>query len=245
MRLVDAHTHLQPSQFAAASELARQGLWQLVAATSPAELPPLLALAQASHRIIPTCGLHPWQASDWEKDKCSLTTCLQQVAIIGEIGLDTVWTTLPLNKQLAAFTYQLQLAAAWGKPVILHTKGAEAEVLQWLQRHTPPRIMVHWYAGDPAYLTGYIDLGCYFTLGPDIATNVAVQAVAEQVPLHRILTETDGTEAVAWARGKACAMQDVPQVLMQTLEIVAALKGLDIAEVQNEIYNNLMRFLAD
>ena len=55
--------------------------------------------------------------------------------------------------------------------------------------------MVHWYSADHD-LDGYLDLDCYFSVGPDVIWNPAVQQVAKRVPENRILLETDGMEAV-------------------------------------------------
>lgn len=240
MNLVDAHTHIQLSHCRQATELAQKGLWQLVTATSPAEWTAVLNLARTSHRIIPTCGLHPWYADAF--DPTSLEPCLRQAPIIGEIGLDAAWTDIPLARQQEAFIYQLELAVELGKPVILHTKGAEAEVLQALRRFFPDKVIVHWYSGDAGLLPDYSELGCYFTLGPDIHTNPAVQAVCRQVPLDRLLTETDGIEAVEWAQGEPCTLEDVPEVLLKIINTAAALRGLTPAQMQEQVFANFQAF---
>ena len=243
MRLVDAHTHISLAQQEQATELAQRGVWQLVTATHPEECARVFDLAKTSQRIIPTCGLHPWHAADFNPRV--LEDCLQKVPIVGEIGLDTVWTDVPLDVQLKAFLCQLQLAVTLGKPVVLHTKGAEAEVLHWLSRYLPPKVVVHWYSGEAKYLPSYIELGCYFTLGPDVHTNQTVQAVCRQVPLDRLLTETDGTEAVAWALGEPYTLAVVPQVLLNTLATAARLRGGTLAEMQAAVYANSFAFLSD
>lgn len=243
MRLVDAHTHIHPAQHGQAIELAKQGLWQFVAATHPDDWARVSNLAGASSRIVPTCGLHPWRAADFEPG--ALKKCLEQAPIIGEIGLDTVWTDVTLAVQREAFVYQLQLAVDLGKPVILHTKGAEAEILQWLRSYTPPKVMVHWYSGDAAHFAGYVELGCYFTLGPDIRVNQAVQMVCQQVPLDRLLTETDGTEAIAWVTGEPCSLAAAPQVLESTLATAAEFRSLTPAQMQDVVYKNSLAFLSD
>lgn len=241
MRLVDAHTHIRPAQHEQTIELAQRGLWQFVTATSPDDCARVLDLAKTSHRIIPTCGLHPWYADAF--DLAVQDVCLRQVPIIGEIGLDTVWTDVPLTVQREVFVYQLQLAADLGKPVILHTKGAEAEVLQWLRRYTPPKVIVHWYSGDANLLPDYVELGCYFTLGPDIRVNQAVQTVCRQVPLDRLLTETDGTEAIAWVTGEPCSLASVPRILLNTLATAAALRSITPVQMQDAVYANLLAIL--
>ena len=92
---------------------------------------------------------------------------------------------------------QLQLAAEWKKPVVLHTKDQEREILELIRRY-PNTYLVHWYSADHD-LDGYLDLNCYFSIGPDVVWNPAVQQVARRVPENRILLETDGMDAVKWA----------------------------------------------
>lgn len=241
MKLIDAHTHISPEQQIAAGDLARQGLWQLVAATRPDQCQQVAAFAQSNERIIPTYGLHPWYAADFAPE--SMDEWLRETSIIGEIGLDTVWATTPLNLQRAAFLHQLQLAVQLQKTVTLHTKGAEQEILQTLQRHTPPQIIVHWYSGPVEYLADYIALGCYFTLGPDLKQNPAVRAVCRQVPLNRLLTETDGTGAVTWAVDEPCTMDDIPRILRGTLAEAAEIKGLTAEQMRDAVHENMMRVL--
>lgn len=241
MKLVDAHTHVHPEQHAAAAALARRGLWQLVAATRPDQCQQVADLAESCERIIPTFGLHPWYAADFPAD--AMDAWLQRAHIIGEVGLDTVWTNTPLDRQRAVFLHQLQLAVQLKKPVMLHTKGAEAEVLELLQQHTPPQTIVHWYSGPTEHLAGYIALDCYFTLGPDIKQNPAVREVCRQVPLDRLLTETDGTSAVTWALDRPCAMNDIPEVLHSILAEAASIKNVPTEQLQNAVYENLVRLL--
>ena len=62
----------------------------------------------------------------------------------------------------------------------------------------PNTYLVHWYSADHD-LDGYLDLDCYFSIGPDVIWNPAVQRVARQVPENRILLETDGMDTVKWA----------------------------------------------
>ncbi|MGI6357089.1 MAG: TatD family hydrolase [Bacillota bacterium] len=241
MNLVDAHTHIRPGQEEAAIQLAQQGLWQLVAATNPDQCQPVSELAKAHPRIIPTFGMSPWQPHQYPLD--CMDQWLAQAPIIGEIGLDTVWSSAPMDIQRQSFLHQLQTAVKLNKPVMLHTKGAEAEIAQWLRKYTPPLIIVHWYSGPAEQLADYVDLDCYFTLGPDIRLNPAVREVCRQVPLPRLLTETDGTESVAWGTGEACSMADVPQVLRGILGEAAMIKGVAEEEMHATVYDNLMRVL--
>lgn len=243
MELVDAHTHIEAGHEEQALRLAQKGLWQLVCATNPDECRFILELANAHERIIATYGLHPWYVEDFSIN--AMDKWLMESKIIGEIGLDTVWAPIPLEVQLDAFVYQLEIAVQLEKPVILHTKGAEGLILDHLRKYTPPEIIIHWYSGDQKYLDGFNELGCYFTLGPDIGTNASVQEVCRRVPMDHILTETDGIEAINWALGGGYAFCDIPEVLISTLAHAALIKGITVGEMADVVYKNFTQILSD
>ena len=111
--------------------------------------------------------------------------------------MDSVWCQVPLKIQEEKFRQQLELAEKAGKPVILHTKGQEKQVASIIRQY-PNRYLVHWYSCED-YLEEYLDLDCWFSVGPDVWWNPAVQKVAGVVPLDRLLVETDGLAAVRWA----------------------------------------------
>lgn len=83
-------------------------------------------------------------------------------------GMDSVWCDIPLDIQQKRLEEQLQIAADLKKPVLLHTKGQEKRIAELL-RGFPYHICAHWYSGTEQDLEPYLDLGCYFTLGPDFS----------------------------------------------------------------------------
>lgn len=204
--LCDAHTH--PGEAAEWQERLENGIVSLICASTPPEAKALFARLKrvretGSERkgnglcscLIPTAGLHPWHAdtysvSDMER---SLSAC----PVIGEIGMDSVWCSVPLSVQERVFREQLALAVKLRKPAILHTKGQEARIARIIREY-PNTYLVHWYSCEDC-LEEYIRLGCYISIGPDVWWNPAVQHAAKAVPSDRILIETDGMAAVSWA----------------------------------------------
>ncbi|HZJ82683.1 MAG TPA: TatD family hydrolase [Clostridia bacterium] len=243
MRLIDAHTHIRKGQEGQAVAFAKKGLWQLVCASNPNECKFVDELGRADRHIIPTYGLHPWYVQDFKLD--SMDQWLHEAMIIGEIGLDGLWAPTPIEAQVDTFIYQLQMAVKLEKWVILHTKSAEGLILDYLREETPPGIIIHWYSGDDKYLEGFIELGCYFTLGPDIGTNPNTQNVCKKIPMDRILTETDGIDAVNWAFGGGCTFEDIPHVLESSLVHGASIRGVPVDKMKDRVYNNFMRILKE
>ena len=123
---------------------------------------------------------------------------MARAALVGEIGLDSVWCDTPMAAQRKVFAAQLDWAAAHGKGIVLHTKGCEMEIAKAVEGFPHP-VIVHWYSGGPDALDRFLAQGCCFTIGPDVVHNPCVQAVARLAADDRILFETDGMSAVRWA----------------------------------------------
>ena len=186
-----------------------------------------------------SAGIHPWKADTtaWE----SMEPILHKATAIGEIGLDNVWCAVDMDIQREVFCRQLELASRLQKPVILHTKGMEQEVLHTIRQY-PNRYLVHWYSCK-THLQDYISMGCWFTVGPDVLTNDAVKELAQTVPLDRLLIESDGLEALSWAQGKELTPCDYPKVMNEHLEAVAALRNLHPHALLQQMEHNLRQFL--
>lgn len=264
--LIDLHCHLQDS-----AELAswRAFLVSLPAAYEYKFLMTAVNYDQASwlfpaiqkdpllaKHLIPMAGLHPWQAGLGRAEVDRLRPYLEQSPFVGEIGLDRPWCQVPLDRQVDVLKYQLSLAQAWGKPILLHSKGYERELLALIQDYPHP-IIVHWYScEDPDLLQAYIDLGCHFTLSSDQGRDPGTRLVWQQAPAHRIHLESDGYEAVVWAQdlfGSASSRLSLdvanlrPAFLTQTLSdsvnSYARLHGLSIQQAEALFYRNSQNLL--
>lgn len=231
--LVDAHAH-----YSGPAELpVRRGMRTLFCGDRPETAARVLALR--SNAMPVSCGLHPWYA-----DRHALREMLpfiRQSDALGEIGLDSVWCDVDPARQLDALRRQLALAQALRLPVVLHTKGMERKIADEIAGR-PLRALVHWYS-CMEHLDAYIALGCWFTVGPDHAVNPAVRQVIRRVPPDRLLTETDGLEAVAWALGRPVSPDELPGVLRGELRAIAAARHLTEEEAERLVERNFDAFL--
>lgn len=152
-----------------------------------------------ARHVVPVTGLHPWYADGGIQAVQALRPYLEQSPIIGEIGLDRPWCTVPLSAQQEVFYAQLEIAYLLKKPVLIHSKGYEETVLKMLRDFPYPKV-IHWYsASDHRLLDDYLALGCHFTLGADRMRNPDCRPVWELVPLEYLHLESDGYEAILWA----------------------------------------------
>ena len=233
IRLVDAHAHLDR-----ADELPfRRVITTVFCGTDPETAAALLPLA--GENLFIGCALHPWHCA--RHDVAEMLPFIMACPVLGEIGMDNVWTDVPVPRQRDVFETQLQLAASLNKPVVLHTKGMEAEIVRTLEGF-PLRKLIHWYS-CMEHLDQYIEQDCYFSVGPDYPSNPAVRQVIRRVPLNRLLTETDGVEALGWALGRAATPRDIAPALTGELEAIAAAHGVSFRSAAETVQNNLHEFI--
>ncbi|MCR4658216.1 MAG: thiamine diphosphokinase [Lachnospiraceae bacterium] len=208
IRLLDMHTHLfdMRSESAALSEIEyrrKAGIFSVYCAKNPVEWDffEKLGLKSISGMAMLSFGIHPWESARY--DPADYENIYKHVSVIGEIGLDNVWTDVPFETQRRVFEKQLEIASFLKKPAILHTKGCEDEIAGMLRGFDQP-VLIHWYSGGIDALRALADLGCYFTLGPNACCpgteSGLINEMLSLIPRERLLTETDGLESIFWER---------------------------------------------
>ena len=240
MAICDAHAH--PGEHEEQESRIRQGVRTFLCATDPQSAETVAAMCGGSELLIPTYGLHPWYADQFEVEQ--MLPYIDKGVLLGEIGMDSVWCEVLRPRQLAVFKEQLALAENRNIPVILHTKGEEKAILTCIEGFRPP-ILVHWYSAE-RYLEGYVEKDCFFSIGPDVQHNPAVQAVVKAVRPERLLVETDGMGAVRWAAQEYGQKDvsgedgDAAAVLRRSMEYIAMVKGIDFAALERQLEENFM-----
>lgn len=203
-----------------------------------ADSPTEYAFLKSAGFSVISAGIHPWKAdtTPWKE----MEPILREAPIIGEIGLDSEWCAVDMDVQRRVFQSQLELAARLHKPVILHTKGMEAEILDTIRKY-PNRYLVHWYDCGQ-HLSEYMALGCWFTIGPELS-NPNIAHLAKTVPLDRLLIESDGLEGMAWGQGKDLSPADYPDAMEHHLQAVARLRDTDENTLLRQMDGNFACFL--
>lgn len=146
--------------------------------------------------LSPAIGISPFDVLDlqssWEKDLASLIANSPVVAI-GEIGLDAGNPSYPeIEAQRPVLVKQMEVANRFDLPVILHSRGAERDVLEACHSVGIKKAVFHCYTG-PVDLVPEIIASGYFISFSGIATfkkSNAPETIAA-TPLDMILIETD------------------------------------------------------
>ena len=233
MRCSDAHAHLDPRLDA----LLDPEMTVMVSCTTREQYAHARSLKLPSLRI--SCGVHPWQAAQISVDE--LIPCMKEADFIGEIRMHRARRDVPHEMQRQVFHRQLHLARQWHKPVILHTKGMEQEILQELKT-CPNDYVVHWYSCG-RHMEEYIALGCAFTFALSLESDENEQRLAALVPLDRILVESDGLSAMEWVKGQTLEGHAYEAGLRHIEAMLAKIRGLSSAAMHEQICANYRRII--
>lgn len=234
---VDSHCHLHlheddPAALVDRATAAGVG-WMVNPGTDLASSQASLALAGRFPGVVfAAAGLHPHDASRWDEEGDAIADLAVQAVAVGECGLDFYRNLSPPDAQFSAFRAQLQLAAALGKPIVVHCRDAFTEVFDLLEEAAlGERAILHCWTGGPRWTKRFRDLGVTFSFAGPIAfdTGDTVRRGAAEAPPERTMVETD-TPYLAPPPDRAAANE--PARVVRVGEALAAVWGMEVAEVE-------------
>ena len=162
-----AHDSFDADRDAVLQRAAAAGVQQMVVTGSSEESTrKAIELARAHPgRLFATAGVHPHHAADLTEEALPALEALAreaEVVAVGECGLDYFRDFSPRDLQRRAFGWQLEIAAATGKPVFLHQRDAHDDFLAILREHMQARGGVaHCFTAGEKERDAYLELGLH------------------------------------------------------------------------------------
>ncbi|GAB4058860.1 TatD family hydrolase [Uliginosibacterium sediminicola] len=250
---IDSHCHIDFPDLAAQGDAlfermaAAQVMQAVCIGVNLENIGRVLALAAARDNIFATVGVHPEHT---EGEEPSLERLLElaaqpKVVAIGETGLDYYWHKDKPEWQRERFRVHIRAARACGKPLVIHTRDSAEDVIRILREEHAEAVggVMHCFTETQAVADAALELGFYISISGIVTFKNAQQVkdVAQQVPLDRLLIETDSPYlAPTPYRGKMNEPSYVPQVAAE----IARLRGIDIAELAQATRENTRRLFA-
>lgn len=256
MQFIDTHAHLHLPQFEQdRDEVVRRasdaGVTKIIAvATDVASSRQVIAVAEKYAGVFAAVGIHPNDCSRAGEAELAVIAELAQhprVVAIGEIGLDFYWQDVAPAAQRWAFGRQLGLAHELEKPVIIHHRQAGEAVLQALREENIAELrgVFHCFSEDEEFAQRVLDLGCYISFTGNLTFKKSkLPAVAAQIPLARLLLETDTPFMTPHFRRVLPAghgNRNEPAFVTHVAEKLAAIKQLSVAQIATVTTENAHR----
>lgn len=238
MELIDSHTHLDFPDFdadrpALLAESRALGVRRMVVlGVYRGNWQRVWDLVQSDPDLHAAFGLHPVyldqhrpqdlsELGDW----LSRLAGHRQLCAVGEIGLDYFIETLDRDRQQSLFDAQLQLAADFNLPALIHVRRSHAAVIATLKRFKLKRSgIIHAFAGSKEEAREYIKLGFKLGLGGAATWPQALRMhrVLAQLPLGSVVLETDSPDmAPAMFPGQRNSPAHLPQICTALAGIMA------------------------
>ena len=230
-RFYDAHCHIQntrtPDELVQNMHAYNVELI-LCNATQPIEWDTICEMTHRHKNIFGALGIHPWHISqtpyNWQEELKKRLIATPKL-MVGEIGLDKHHPNI--DKQIAIFQTQLQMAAELRRGACIHCVGAWDKILHTLKenkRALPPVMIFHKFNGNIKIMQDLMTLcNAYFSFAdkpnPDIIGSI---------PQDRILTESD---------------TDTPADVIANTKNIANLLNMDLNTLTFIIKNNITQVL--
>ena len=214
----------------------------------------------AHPRLFATAGIHPDEAANATPEVLrELADLLADPLVLacGEIGLDYYHVeNPPPPTQTETLVAQLRLAAAIGKPIIVHCRTSELatpaakakfgsadateDLLSLFAEHWSPNGLpgiMHCFSGTPEHAARAVALGFFVSFAGNLTYPAAkaIRAAALTVPADRLLVETDSPFLAPVPRR---GTRNEPANVRHTAEALAQLRGISLSDLAAQTTGN-------
>ena len=203
-KIIETHCHLDYLKDKPLEEIIQDasdnGIQKIMTiAVEPDNFDVVFELAKNHEQIFCSQGIHPHDAKLCTAEALKIIEERQshsKVLAVGEIGLDYHYDNSPREKQREVFRAQLEIAIRTNKPVVIHSRDADDDMILMLKELAPKmskKGVIHSFTAGPELAQIAIDLGFYLGFNGIITFKKAenVRDIVRLCPIEKILLETD------------------------------------------------------
>jgi TatD DNase family protein len=161
----------------------------------------------------------------------------EKCVAIGEVGLDYKVVEGFEEEQKAVFSRVIDLAKKIDKPLVIHSRKAEADAINMLEEKECKRVLMHCFNGKKSLIRRARDLGWSFSVPAVITRLEHFRMLVDMVPIEQLVTETDAPY-LSPVVGEVNESKNVAV----TVKEIAKIKGMDEEEVAKVMFNNVKTF---
>ena len=251
----DFHCHLDDECF-------EQNRWQLIDRCFAAGIVHIVSVADPfkeeslleTERIVAykpgiftLCGAHPHHADHYTSEiegRMIRFIAHEKNMAIGEVGLDFHYDFASRANQVAVFKRQIAIAREQKMPLVIHSRNAEAEVLQILaDENFDLPVVFHCFTGSLIAATEIVRRGYSISVSGIVTFKKAdaLRQIVEMIPLPQLFSETDSPYlAPEPKRGEV----NTPLNVIRVVEKIAVIKNISVERINAAIVQNLERLRA-
>jgi TatD DNase family protein len=189
-------------------------------------------------------GLHPQLVADRAGELPLWERHLPETRYVGEVGLDAgprFYKSLDTQKHVFRSVLE-RCVEAGGKILTVHSVRSVPAVLEMVERYLPAdrgTVVLHWFTGSKSDARRAATLGCYFSVNAEMTRSDRGRALVAELPIGRILTETDGPFTQIDGRPSE------PADVKATVTAIADIRKVPVNAVTTAAISNLRSLLGD
>ncbi len=207
-----------------------------------------LALAKKHPEIKPAMGMYPWEAmmddvkaGHYKKESMDFTaeeeiafikSHKKDIVAIGEVGIDRK-NPHATNKQVEIFEKLIELSKEIDKPLIVHSRKAEEEVIILMEQYNAKKVIMHCFNGKKSLWQRIKDNGWYCSIPTNCVKSEHFQQLIAFMPITQLFAETDSPFLSPYKDKR-----NEPAFVVETYKVIAQIKKMDLKEVENALFQN-------
>jgi TatD DNase family protein len=247
--VIDSHTHLElcepPDSQLVAAAVAAGVQRMLTVGIDGASCRAALAAAEDFPQVYAAVGRHPNAAKGFDDADLAELHGLaehERCLAIGETGLDFYREGAPRADQQRAFAAQIELARATGKPLVIHSRAADAQTLAQLAAEADGVSVIMHCFSMPERLSECLARGYAISFAGNVTYKSAsdLAEAARLVPDDRLLVETDAPYLTPQV---VRTQRNQPAFVAHTVAFLAELRGVTSEALGATVQRNAARLL--
>lgn len=242
MTYIDLHAHLDFFSEEKISEIIKKssnvGVKKILANGVDLESnKKILQISEKHPEVFPCLGVYPVEGVEMSEEMFKenmdfIRKNKDKIYAIGEVGLDL--KEIPkLEKQIENFEKVINLSKEINKPLIVHCRKAEKEVIDLLEKKQTKKVVLHCFMGKLRHLQKIRDRGWYLTIPTCVKNSEHFQKIIEKFPLNQLFCETDSPFLHPDKKPN-----NTPENVIESYKKIAEIKSIPIEKVEKQIEDN-------
>jgi len=243
MYLIDTHCHLDylediPKIIETANEA---GVKQIVTpSVNAASIDRIAPIVTTNKNVFWAVGIHPDEVIERKVFSQDIRVCEQalqkkdgKVVAIGECGLDfaQVKSKEEKERQIQLFKQHLRWAERFNLPLIIHNRKAGTEIME-LTANNQYKGVLHCFSQGKKFLRQVLEnTTLYFGIGGLVTLDLGLAEVVKNIPLERIVLETDAPYLTPNPVKATNPWPNVPANIVYIAQELTQIKNTTLAEV--------------
>lgn len=183
-------------------------------------------------------GLYPIDALKMREEEISysfefIKSNKNSIIALGEVGLDFKEDEKCHEKQKRIFQNFIELSFEIDKPLIVHSRKAEKEVIEILEKNNSKKVIMHCFSGNMKLVDRIISNGWFISIPSSIKNSEHFQNVVKRVPIGNLFCETDSP----YLHPEKIPKNEPANVIV-SYSTISKIKNRSLEEVENQIEKN-------